>query len=57
MAALLSKEEKRLFFFMKIASALISDEVRTRGQQCNTLKTDVIQFLEPASAQGEELVL
>lgn len=42
---------------MKIASALISDEVRTRGQQCNTLKTDVIQFLEPAPARGEELVL
>lgn len=40
-------------FFMKIASALISNQARTRGQQCNTLKTDVIQF----PLQGEESVL
>lgn len=39
---------------MKIASALISNEARTRGQQCNTLKADAIQFPESAPAQGEE---
>lgn len=44
-------------FSVKIASALISNEARTRGRQCYTLKTDAIQFPESAPAQGEESVL
>lgn len=42
---------------MKIASALISNEARARGQQCNTLETEAIQFPASAPAQGEESAL
>lgn len=44
-------------FSVKIVSALISNEARTRGQQYNTLKMDGIQFLESAPVKGEETVL